>query len=54
MNEVAQRMSAQSAAHVDEQIARIEPAIVALLAIAAGLVLLSVMLPLLGSVAAFG
>lgn len=54
MNEVAQRMSAQSAAHVDEQIARIEPAIVALLAIAAGLMLLSVMLPLLGSVAAFG
>lgn len=54
MNEVAQRMSEQSAAHVDEQIARIEPAIVALLAIAAGLVLLSVMLPLLGSVAAFG
>ncbi|MDY3617818.1 type II secretion system F family protein [Agathobaculum sp.] len=54
MEEVASRMSASASAHADELIARIEPTIVTVLALAAGLVLLSVMLPLLGAMTAFG
>lgn len=53
MEEVASRMSAAAAARTDEQIARIEPVIVSVLAVAAGLILLSVMLPLMGSVTTF-
>lgn len=54
MEEVASRMSESASARADELIARIEPTIVTVLALAAGLVLLSVMLPLLGAMTAFG
>lgn len=54
MDEVAARMTMEAATRMDEMIARIEPTIVAVLAVAAGLVLLSVLLPLLGSLSAFG
>ncbi|MDO4270925.1 MAG: type II secretion system F family protein [Eubacteriales bacterium] len=54
MNEVAARMNEQVSDEIDEQIARIEPAIVAVLAVCAGLALLSVLLPLLGAAASFG
>lgn len=51
MEEVAARMNEQAAAALDESVARIEPAVVAVLAVCAGLVLLSILLPLLGAAA---
>lgn len=54
MDEVAQRLSAETGAAIDSLIARIEPTMVLVLSCGAGLILLSVMLPLLGVLSAIG
>lgn len=51
MDEVAARMAGAAETKVDERISRIEPAVIMALAAAAGLILLSIMLPLLGVLA---
>lgn len=54
LSEIAARMTADSGARIDRLIARIEPTIVIALSCTAGLILLSVMLPLLGVLSAIG
>jgi type IV pilus assembly protein PilC len=46
--EIAARLNADTTRRLDRLIARIEPTMVVILAVLAGLILLSVMLPLLG------
>lgn len=54
LEEAAQRAVQEAAERTDKRIAAIEPTVVAVLAVLAGLMLLSVMLPLLGVLSAMG
>lgn len=52
LDEAAARMSADLSARMDRLLVRLEPVIVLALSVSAGVILLSVMLPLLGGLAA--
>ena len=54
MNDLAEEYDRKSEDRIDSLIARLEPTIVSVLAIAVGLVLLSVMLPLAGILSSIG
>ena len=54
MDEISQDYEEMADTAIDDMIARFEPTIVAVLAISVGLVLLSVMLPLVGVLSAIG
>ncbi|MCI8270622.1 MAG: type II secretion system F family protein [Lachnospiraceae bacterium] len=54
MNEISEDYEQQADASIDNMIARLEPTMVAVLAIVVGLILLSVMLPLAGVLAGIG
>ena len=54
MDEISQDYEEMADTAIDDMIARFEPTIVAVLAVSVGLVLLSVMLPLVGVLSAIG
>ncbi len=54
MNEISEDYEQQADASIDNMIARLEPTMVAVLAVVVGLILLSVMLPLAGVLAGIG
>jgi len=54
MSEISEDYEQQADASIDNMIARLEPTMVAVLAIVVGLILLSVMLPLAGVLAGIG
>ena len=54
LDEAAARMAADTSARMERLLSRLEPVIVLLLSAAAGAIMLSVMLPLLGGLAAMG
>ena len=54
MNEISEDYEQQADTSIDNMIARLEPTMVAVLAIVVGLILLSVMLPLAGVLAGIG